>query len=87
MVGDLPNLGLQTITRGKLIVKNGNNILIPKEARASILKELHSTHLGTEMMKNTFRGRFFWSRIIEDVERSHHEYEGCQREAMSKIKK
>ena len=38
-------------------------------------------------MKNVFRERFFWSRINEDVERTHHKYEGCQREAVSKIKK
>ena len=54
LVGDLPHLGLQTLTKGKLIVNNGNNILIPKEARAYILKELHSTHLSAEMMKNIF---------------------------------
>ena len=37
MVGDFPNLGLQTLTIGKLIGKNGNNIIIPKKARASII--------------------------------------------------
>ena len=87
LVGNLPHLGLQTLSRGKLIVKNGNNILIPKEARACILKELHSTHLSTEMMKNIFRGIFIWSKMNEDVERIYHECEGCQREAASKVKK
>ena len=69
--GDLPHLGLQTLSRGKLIVKNGNNILIPKEAMKCILKELHSTHLGSEMMNNIYRSRFFWSKINEDVERTY----------------
>ena len=46
--GDLPHLGLQTLSRGKLIVKNGNNILIPKQTREYILKELHNTHLSTK---------------------------------------
>ena len=86
-MGDFPNLGLQTLTRGKLIVKNGSNIMIPKAARASILTGLHSTHLGPEMMKKIICGRFFWSRINEDVEKIHHECERCQRKAMSRIKK
>ena len=80
MVGDFPNLGLQTLDRGKLIVKNGSNILIPKEAWASILRKLHSTQLGPEMMKN-----IFWNKINEDVEKTQHE--GCHREGISKIKK
>ena len=69
MVGDFPNLGLQTLTKGKLIVKNGGNIMIPKDARASILNELHITHLGPEMMNNIFHGGFFWNRINKDVEK------------------
>ena len=77
MVGDFPNLGLQTLTRGKLIVKNGNNIMIPKVPRASIQNELHGTHLSPEIMKNIFRGTFSLSWINEDVERIHHECEGC----------
>ena len=60
-------------------------MLIPKEARTPILKELHSTHRGHERIKNIFSERFFWSRI--NVERTHHKCEGCQREAVSKIKK
>ena len=55
-----------------IAVTNGNNIMIPKEARASNLKEIHSSHLGTKMMKNIFCGRFFWRRINEDFERIHH---------------
>ena len=68
-------------------MKNGGNILILKEARACILKELHSTHLSAEIMKNIIRGRFFWGKINKDVERIYHECEGCQREAASKVKK
>ena len=59
MVRDFPNLGLQTLTRGKRIVKNESNMLIPKEARASILNEFQTTHLGPDMMKNVFHGKFF----------------------------
>ena len=75
MLGDSPNLELHTLPRAKLIVKNGNNIMIPEEARASILKELHSTHLGTEIMKNNFRGRFFLSRIKGDPPGNNREEE------------
>ena len=37
LVGDLPHLGLQILSRGKLIVKNGNKILIPKQASSTVL--------------------------------------------------
>ena len=39
------------------------------------------------MMKNIYCGRFFWSKINEDVERIYRDCEGCQREAASKVKK
>ena len=50
--GDLTKLGLQTFSKGKLIVKDGCNVMIPSQARKCILKELHSTHLNPKMMKN-----------------------------------
>ena len=55
VIGDIPNLGLQTLSTGKLIVKNGNKVLILKEGRDSILKELRSTHLSADSMKNIFK--------------------------------
>ena len=61
--------------------------MIPSQARKCILKELHSTHLGPDMMKNIYRGRFFWAKISEDVEKTFLECAGCQREAISKFKK
>ena len=64
--------------------KTNNNILIPKEARTPILKELHSTHLGSKLMKKIFCRRFFWN---EDVEKTYRECDGCQREASNKVKK
>ena len=85
--GDFTKLGLQTFSRGKLIVKDGCNLMIPSQARKCILKELHSTHLSPQMMKNIYRGRFFWARISEDVENTFLECPGCQREAASKFKK
>ena len=59
MKGDFTKLGLQTFLRGKLIVNDGSNVMIPSQARKCILKELHSTHLGPDMMKNIYSGRFF----------------------------
>ena len=82
--GDFVNLGLRTFSKGKLIVKNGSNVMIPSQARKFILKELHSTHLCPEMMKNIYHGRFFWAKISKDVEQTFLECTGCQREAKSK---
>ena len=53
MKGEFQNLGLQYLNRGLLIVKN---ILISNGARNTILQKLHSTHLGSERMKNIFHG-------------------------------
>ena len=78
--GDLTKLGLQTFSKGKLIVKDGCNVMIPSQARKCILKELHSTHLNPNMMKNIYRGRIFWAKISEDVERTFLE---CQRQPAS----
>ena len=61
--------------------------MIPLQARKCILKELHSTHLGPDMMKNIYRGRFFWAKISDDVEKTFLECARCQREAASKFKK
>ena len=85
--GDFLHLGLETFSRGKLTVKDGSNVMIPSQARKCILKELHSTHPCPEMMKNIYRGRFFWAKIGEDVERTFLACTGCQREAKSKVKK
>ena len=68
--GDFVNLGLQTFSKRKLIVKNGSNVMIPSQARKCNLKVLHSSHLGPDMMKNIYRGRFFWAKISEDVEKT-----------------
>ena len=52
--GDVLHLGLKTFSKGKVIVKHGSNVMIPSQARKCILKELHSTHLCPEMMKNIY---------------------------------
>ena len=82
--GDFVNLGLKTLSKRKLKVKNGSNVMIPSQARKCILKELHSNQLGPDMMKNINRGRFFWAKISEDVETTFLECPGCQSEAASK---
>ena len=42
------------------MVKHGEEVVIPREDRAAILEELHSTHLGIHGMKKLARGRMVW---------------------------
>ena len=47
MIGDIPNLGLQSLSTGKLIVKIGNNVLIQNGTSDLLLKgNTFISHLG-----------------------------------------
>ena len=46
-----------SLDSGKLILRN-NEILIPKEARAELVHQLHLTHLSYQGMKNSPKGNF-----------------------------
>ena len=55
------NLSVVSLDSGKLILRN-NEILIPKEARAELVNQLHLTHLSYQGMKNLAKGKFFLAR-------------------------
>ena len=57
MKGDFPYFGLVTLSRGKLIVKHGSNVMIPSQARKCILKEVHSTHDEEHIPWQVFLGK------------------------------
>ncbi|BES87325.1 Hypothetical Protein NTJ_00130 [Nesidiocoris tenuis] len=50
------------------IVFRGNRVIIPQALRASVLSELHFTHVKTSKMKNLARRYCYWKNIDSDIE-------------------
>lgn len=50
------------------VILRGIRVVIPKVLRPSILKELHSTHIGMVKMKSIARSLCYWPKIDEDIE-------------------
>ena len=67
-----------------LVVKNNEEVVIPKEAREAVLEEMHATHMGVQSMKKLARGRMTWKNMSRDIERKHAECEACLIHARSK---
>ena len=61
----------------KLVIKNGEEVVIPKGAREEVLSELHATHMGAEGMKKLARGKMTWKNMKRDIERKYGECEAC----------
>ncbi|CAJ1057667.1 unnamed protein product [Xyrichtys novacula] len=56
-------------------------LVLPEKLRAVVLKSLHDEmgHLGTERTLNLVRTRFFWPKMVADVERKIKTCERCIR--------
>ena len=67
-----------------LIVKNEEEVLIPKGDRQAILEELHSTHLSSQGMKKLARGKIMWKGMNKEIERLYESCESCLTHARSK---
>ena len=53
MEGERQFMGTFRCSNGhSLVVKNNEEVVIPKEAREAVLEEMHATHLGVQGMKN-----------------------------------
>ena len=88
MEGERQFMGTFKCSNGySLIVKNMEEVLIPKEAREAVLEEMHSTHLGIQGMKKLARGKMTWINMSRDIERKHANCEACLINARSKPNK
>ena len=79
------HLGIFTCKNGdKLLVRNSEEVVIPEQARAEVLGELHSTHLSSDGMKRLARGKFHWHGMGKEIEKLAKECESCQENSRSK---
>ena len=58
--GSLQSLSLYQTKEDKIIVRDGQEILIPQDYREEILKELHSSHLSDASMLNLAKSKLYW---------------------------
>ena len=71
----IPYLSVAEVEDGKMIVVvNDSVILIPVEGRAPLVDLLHGTHMATETMIRSAKGKFTWPGIREDL---HDRYKSC----------
>ena len=88
MEGERQFMGTFKCSNGySLVVKNNEEVIIPKEAREAVLEEMHSTHLGVQGMKKLARGKMTWINMSRDIERKHADCDSCLINARSKSNK
>ena len=64
-----------TLDSGKLIVRNGKEILIPKESQNELLNQLHLTHLSFQGIRGLPKDKFFWPGMTSALEKK---YRACK---------
>merc|ERR1712215_283445 len=78
-------LGIWNCANGcKLVVKNSEEVVVPKGAREEVHNELRATHMGVEGMKKLARGKMTWKNMKKDIERKYGECEACLIHSRSK---
>ena len=70
------SLSVVTLESGhKLIIRNDNEILVPRKAREKMCQTLHFTHHSEEMMMKQAKDKIFWPSMKGEL---RHVYETCQ---------
>ncbi|BES98873.1 Hypothetical Protein NTJ_11689 [Nesidiocoris tenuis] len=55
----------------------GYRVIVPEKLRKAVLRELHSSHLGSSKMKSLARSYFWWPSLDLDIEREANECQTC----------
>ena len=81
--GSFQSLSLYETKEGKIIVRDGQDILIPKPYREEILRELHSSHLSDTSMLNLAKSKLYWPGLKEDLRRVYKSCDECLTNSIS----
>merc|ERR1711942_13814 len=84
--GSFQSLSLYDTNEGEIIVRDGQEILIPKPYRGEMLKELHSSHLSDTSMLNLAKSKLYWPGLKEDLKRVYKTCDQCLTNSISKPK-
>ena len=82
--GQYNNLSLHKTAEGEIIIRDAQDILIPKNYRQNLIEELHSTHLSDVSMINLAKGKAYWPTIKEDLRSRYKSCNECLTNAISK---
>ena len=86
--GCAKDLSIHTTDKGHvLIIRNGNEILIPRDCRAELTEQLHSTHLSAAEMRRIARGKFFWPRMAKQLAELYDNCGACKEYSITKPSK
>ena len=69
------------------MIKDGQEILIPKSQRKGLISKLHETHLSDASMLKLARGSFFWPKMTGEIRDFYKSCLPCQENAISKKQK
>ena len=62
-------------------------MLIPKTARDEIVRTLHNTDPATQTMINQTKGKIFWPKMRQDLEKFYESCEECKTHCNSRPQK
>ena len=64
---DLSVISVLSLEEGDMLIKDGQEVLIPKSMRKFMLSKLYETHLSDASMLKLARGAFFWPKMTSEI--------------------
>ena len=68
------------------IVYKGSQLVVPMSLRSDYLKQLHSSHLGSESTLRRARDAVYWPHMSEDIKRITSECKQCEEDGAAQSK-
>ena len=71
----------------KIIIHNSHEVLVPVKERKHLMDLLHSTHMATDTMIRSAKGKFIWPGLKNDLGKKYKECNECLMHSKEKIDK